>query len=135
MLRARTVLVASVMMLTPLAVSRAQSADASATIQAVESGAVTVINTADLDFGTQPIGTTVHSSNVPTAASWNVTFNEVGQYSVAFTLPANLIHSSTGSAVPITFGANAASSPQVIPSTWDPSVPIGWCWSTSMCRR
>lgn len=105
--------------------AHAQSADATATIEAVESGAVLVTNTADLNFGAQPIGSIVQSSDVPTAASWNIEFVQTGQYSVAFTLPSSLIHTSTGASVPISFGSTSASSPQVIPGTWDPSVPIG----------
>lgn len=103
----------------------AQSADATATVTVVAAGTATVLNTAGLDFGTQATGQIVNSTDVPTAASWNVTFNAGGDYSFSFTLPTQLSSPATGGSVPITFGNTSASSPFLFPGTWDPAIPIG----------
>ncbi|MDQ2670645.1 MAG: hypothetical protein M3Y31_08445 [Gemmatimonadota bacterium] len=100
-------------------------ADATASIEVTDGGNITVVKTQDMSFGTRASGTTVRSSDVGAYAAWGVTLGSAGQYSVSFTLPTSLQRSGGGS-VPISFGPNAASSPQIqgIPA-WDPSAPIG----------
>ena len=110
MLRAPVALAAVIALgLTPAAAT-AQSDDATASVTVADAGDVTVVNTAGLSFGTHAAGTTVHSSNVPTAASWNLGFNADRNYAITFTLP-SVLTSATGGTVPISFGNTSASSP------------------------
>ena len=114
-------------MLTP-GMLAAQSADASATIEVVPAGNTVVTKTADLNFGSHPACNPpatcdVRSSDVGAAAAWNIGFNQVGNYGVTFTLPSAL-SSATGAQVPLSFGATAASSPFLVPSTWNPASPV-----------
>ena len=81
------------------AVAVAQSDDAIASVTVAGDGNVTVINTAGLSFGIQPSGAIVHSSDVPTAASWNVGFNQAADYVMTFSLPSELA-TGTGLSVP-----------------------------------
>lgn len=105
------------------AVAVAQSDDAIASVTVAGDGNVTVINTAGLSFGIQPSGAIVHSSDVPTAASWNVGFNQAADYVMTFSLPSELA-TGTGLSVPITYGPTSASSP-ALEFPFDPATGIG----------
>ena len=115
----------------PLRVVRAQSADATASVQVVGAGDATVVNIAGLDFGQRSIGSVVHSSDVPTAAQWSVTFNTAAEYGMSFTLPTVLTRSDGfDDQVGITFGPSSAHSPELVdqtgaPIAWDPGVGVG----------
>lgn len=123
MLRAPVALAAVIALgLTPAAAT-AQSDDATASVTVADAGDVTVVNTAGLSFGTHAAGTTVHSSNVPTAASWNLGFNTDRNYAITFTLP-SVLTSATGGTVPISFGNTSASSP-ALEFPFDPETGLG----------
>lgn len=101
----------------------AQSADASATVTVVSQG-VTVVPTADLDFGDRTRGSIVRSSQVPTAAAWSVTYDVPGDFLVSFTLPSTLTQGFTGS-IPISVGNTAATITSAGTTlAFDPHVPI-----------
>lgn len=102
--------------------AQSQSADATVSAEVVGPAAPFVVNTGHLDFGDQATGAVVFSTDVPTAASWNVTLNAAGSYAFSFTLPTQLTN-SFGPVVPITFGSTSASSP-AMPAGWNPAVPV-----------
>jgi len=111
-------------MMTPAAVA-AQSDDAIASVTVTAGGDVTVVNTAGLAFGTYSSGFMVHSSDVPTAASWNLSFTDPGDYAITFTLPNQLVDVAlTGLTVPISYGPTSAHSPG-LPIPFDPATGIG----------
>jgi hypothetical protein len=87
-------------------VASAQSADVSASVTVVSQGA-TVVPISNLEFGDQTRGSTPRSSQVPTAAAWQVTHDAAGDFVITFTLPSTL-HQGFSESVPITFGSTSA---------------------------
>lgn len=103
--------------------ANAQSANASASVNVVAQG-VTIVPTADLDFGDQATGQIVRSSQVPAAAAWSVTYDVAGDFTASFSLPSAL-NEGFSLLVPITFGNTSATvTTNGTTLAFDPHVPI-----------
>lgn len=81
-----------------------------------------VVALQDLDFGTQFSGSVVRSSDVPTQAQWNLTFNSDGPVMWEFTLPTHL--TGPNGSVGISFG-NTSLRIDGYPEGLDPATPYG----------
>lgn len=103
--------------------ANAQSANASASVNVIAQG-VTIVPTADLDFGDQATGQIVRSSHVPAAAAWSVTYDVMGDFTASFTLP-TVLQQGFSLLVPITFGTTSATvTTNGTTLAFDPHVPI-----------
>ena len=120
----RMVLAAGLVSGVPAVLAAQSAANASASVQVTDGGDIIVVKLLDMDFGARTSGSIVHSSDVGASAAWDVSLASAANYSFFFTLPSTL-QGPGGATVPISFGASAASSPQVVPTAWDPNTPIG----------
>ncbi|HLS47831.1 MAG TPA: hypothetical protein VK012_04885 [Gemmatimonadales bacterium] len=107
------------------AIAQSDSDQASALVSVVRDGFVSVVRTEDLNFGVQVAGTTVRSSDVPTAAVWHVEFNEGGMYTISYSLPSGLGSEMGYPDAPISFGPTSSFiSYEFGDGVYDPAVPM-----------